>query len=91
MIQLQFSTMKHRVTIVNDDVAYNMSERIKYGYRDSTVGWIKEAGWETYWTPLPARSNWLHVRLVANSTIEQGINPTIEEAQAISEAFVKAF
>lgn len=57
----------------------------------ATVDWIEEAGWQTIWTPLPERKHWLHVRLVSDSTILSGVDPTMEEAQRLSEAFVKVF
>lgn len=56
----------------------------------STVGWIEEAGWQVWWTPLPERNHWLHARIVANSVVERGIDPGIGDASALREAFIKA-
>ncbi|MBI2593811.1 hypothetical protein HYW44_04185 [Candidatus Daviesbacteria bacterium] len=56
----------------------------------STVGWIEEAGWQVWWTPLPERNHWLHARVVPNSVVERGQIPTLEEATALREVFIKA-
>ena len=56
----------------------------------TTVAWVEEAGWQVWWTPLPERENWLHVRLVSNRTAERSIDPSLEETTALKEAFIKA-
>lgn len=56
----------------------------------STVAWIEEAGWQVWWTPLPERDQWLHVRLVPNSIVEKGIDPTLDQAAALRDVFIKA-
>lgn len=57
----------------------------------STVGWIEEAGWQVWWTPLPERNHWLHARIVPNSIAERGVVPTLDEATALRDSFIKAF
>lgn len=50
---------------------------------------IEEAGWQAWWTPLPSRKNWLHVRLVPNCEIEEGRKPNLEEVQLLQQVFKK--
>ncbi len=56
----------------------------------ATVGWIEESGWQAWWTPLPDSENWVHVRLIANRTIETGNDPQEEDLNALSQVFIKA-
>jgi hypothetical protein len=56
----------------------------------SIVRWIEEAGWQAWWTPLPERDNWLHLRLIPNCIAEEGRNASDVEANSLKEAFVKA-
>lgn len=50
---------------------------------------IASAGWQTFWTPLPDRKNWTHVRLVADRTMRDGSSPTIEDAHNLANVFSK--
>lgn len=56
----------------------------------STVAWIEEAGWQVWWTPLPEREHWLHARLIPNCVVERGVDPTLDDARALKEVFIKA-
>ncbi len=53
------------------------------------VGDIASHGWQTFWTPLPDRENWAHVRLVANRTIDDGSNPTVEDTRNLANVFLR--
>lgn len=50
---------------------------------------VESVGWKTFWTPLPGRDSWLHVRVVANITIEEGRSPTEADASALCSVFEK--
>ncbi len=54
------------------------------------IGDIHAAGWQVWWTPLPDRNNWTHVRLVANRTEKEGLSPTVEDGQSLAQVFSKA-
>lgn len=55
----------------------------------TSVSEIENAGWVAYWAPLQLKHLIDHVRLVAQSTIHQGTDPTIEEAESLANAFKK--
>ena len=88
---LYFGENPDKNTVI-DLVQFNMKRDMK---RDdhlhlTTVKAIEQAGWEAWWTPLPDRDNWLHVRLVSNRTTIKGELPELTEAKSLCAAFKKA-
>ncbi len=57
----------------------------------ATVARIEEAGWQVWWAPLPERGHWMHVRIVPGTYIKKGVYPSLEDAEKLRGAFVKAF
>lgn len=57
----------------------------------ATVAGIEEAGWQVWWAPLPERGHWMHVRIVPGTYIKRGVYPSLEDAEKLRGAFVKAF
>lgn len=55
----------------------------------TTVGQIKEAGWQVWWVPLQMRGNLTHVRMICDSTISSGQEPTLENAIRLANVFKK--
>lgn len=55
----------------------------------ASVGDIESAGWQAWWTPLPSRDNYMHVRLIPNCIVKEGRKPDIFEAEKLKNAFVK--
>jgi hypothetical protein len=53
----------------------------------ATVGALDEAGWQTWWTPLPSRDNPLHVRLISDRTVDHGSDPTEADRLVLAAAF----
>jgi hypothetical protein len=56
----------------------------------ATIGKIKAAGWTPFWAPLQLDKKILHVRMVAERTINSGDDPTEEDAIRLAQAFLKA-
>lgn len=55
----------------------------------TTVGQITEVGWQVWWAPLQMQGNLMHVRIICNSTIHSGQEPTIDDATRLMNVFRK--
>lgn len=55
----------------------------------ATVGDINSSDWQVWWTPLPSRENYIHVRLVPNCVVDEGRKPKMEEAERLAGVFRK--
>jgi len=70
---------------VTKDIAGNYDRRDHLHI--STVAKIKDAGWTPVWAPLQLLGRILHVRMIAQRTIESGHDPILEDAVNLSRAF----
>ncbi len=77
--------------IVREMVASNLAcePNRRHHLHLATVAKIKTAGWTPFWAPLQLKGNVLHVRMVAQRTIDTLAHPTIDDAQRLAEAFTK--
>lgn len=55
----------------------------------ATVGKIRETGWVPFWAPLQLQRNALHVRMVAERTLNAHEDPTEEDALRLAQVFTK--
>lgn len=55
----------------------------------TTVGQIEAVGWQTWWAPRQMQGNLRHIRIICNSTIQFGQEPTLEDATRLASVFEK--
>lgn len=56
----------------------------------ASVKSVINAGWIPYWAPLQLESKILHARMVAQTTIDTGSDPSPSEVARLAKAFAKA-
>ncbi len=55
----------------------------------ATVGDVDDSGWQVWWAPLQMMHLPLHCRLIANTTISSGNDPTMDDAENLNKVFRK--